>query len=75
VGEEIPLLARIVAVANAFDAIVFETPYRHARPAEIAFAEIERERDRQFAAEVVTAFQQIRDKVVEEMYRFEKKRL
>ncbi len=73
-GEEIPRLARIVAVADAFDAMVFETPYRQGQPAEFAFAEIEREQGRQFAPEVVTAFLQIREKVVEEMCRFEKEK-
>jgi putative nucleotidyltransferase with HDIG domain len=72
-GEDIPRLARIVAVANAFDAMVFDTPYRRGQPAEIAFAEIEREQGRQFDPDVVTAFLQIREKVVEEMRRFEKK--
>jgi putative nucleotidyltransferase with HDIG domain len=73
-GEEVPRLARIVAVANAFDAMVFDTPYRQGQPVETAFAEIERELGRQFAPDVVTAFLQIREKVVEEMSRFEKKR-
>ena len=73
-GEEIPRLARIVAVANAFDAMVFDTPYRQGQPVETAFAEIEKELGRQFAPDVVTAFLQIREKVVEEMHRFEKKR-
>jgi putative nucleotidyltransferase with HDIG domain len=73
-GDEIPCLARVVAVANAFDAMVFDTPYRQGQPVEIAFAEIERELGRQFAPDVVTAFLQIREKVVEDMNRFEKKR-
>jgi HD-GYP domain-containing protein (c-di-GMP phosphodiesterase class II) len=72
-GDEIPGLARIVAVADAVDAMVFDTPYRQGRPVEIAFAEIERELGRQFAPEVVAALFQIREKVAEEMHRFEKK--
>src|SRR5262249_47167663 len=72
-GEEIPRLARIVAVAEAYDAMVFNTPYRQARSAEIAFAEIERQRGKQFDPDVVGAFLQVRDKVVEAMQRFEKK--
>jgi HD-GYP domain-containing protein (c-di-GMP phosphodiesterase class II) len=73
-GKDIPRLARIVAVANAFDAMVFDTPYRRGQAAEIAFAEIERQQGLQFDPEIVTAFLQVRDKVVEEMQRFEKKR-
>jgi putative two-component system response regulator len=67
-------LARIVAVADAFDAMVFDTPYRQGQPVEIAFAEIEKEQGRQFDPEVVTAFLQIRDKVVEQIHRLAKKK-
>ncbi len=73
-GEDIPRLARIVAVADAFDAMVFDTPYRRGQPVEIAFAEIEKHQGGQFDPDVVTAFLQVRDKVVEEMDRFEYKR-
>ena len=66
-GEDIPRLARVVAVANAFDAMVFDTPYRRAQPVEIAFAEIERQQGRQFDTKVVTAFLRVRDKVVDVM--------
>jgi putative nucleotidyltransferase with HDIG domain len=71
-GEDVPRLARIVAVANAFDAMAFDTPYRRGQAAEIAFAEIERQRGRQFDPEVVTAFLQVREKVVAEVRRSEK---
>lgn len=47
-GEDIPLAARIVAVADAFDAMTTARPYRAARTAEQAVAEIEREAGRQF---------------------------
>jgi putative nucleotidyltransferase with HDIG domain len=73
-GEEIPRLARIVTVANAFDAMAFETPYRRALYADIAFAEIERQRGRQFDPEIVTAFLQIRDQLAEDVRRFGKER-
>src|SRR5262249_29370371 len=33
-GEAIPRLARLVAVGNAFDAMVFDTPYRRGIPLE-----------------------------------------
>ena len=71
-GDNIPCLARIVAVADAFDAMVFDTPYRRGQPVEIAVAEIERQQGRQFDPDVVTAFLQVHEKVVEEMYRFKK---
>ena len=72
-GEDIPRLARIVAVANAFDAMAFDTLYRQGQAAEIAFAEIERQQGLQFDPDVVTAFLQLRDKVVEETDRFKKR--
>jgi HD-GYP domain-containing protein (c-di-GMP phosphodiesterase class II) len=71
-GVDIPLLARIVAVADAFDAMVFDTPYRRAQPVEIAFDEIESQRGRQFDPDVVAGFLLIRAKVVEETCRFQK---
>jgi hypothetical protein len=36
-GEEIPLGARIIAVADAFDAMTTDRPYRRALPLDIAF--------------------------------------
>jgi putative nucleotidyltransferase with HDIG domain len=73
-GEGIPRLARIVAVANAFDAMAFDTPYRRGQAAGIAFAEIERQQGLQFDPDVVTAFLQLRDKVIEAMPLREEKR-
>lgn len=40
-GEEIPLTARVVAVADAFDAMTSDRPYRAGMPAARAFAELE----------------------------------
>jgi putative nucleotidyltransferase with HDIG domain len=40
-GEQIPLLARIVAVADAFDAMSSDRPYRRALDPEIVRAELE----------------------------------
>ena len=42
-GNEIPLLAEIVAIADTYDAVTTTRPYRAARPAEIAFAELRRD--------------------------------
>jgi len=41
-GEEIPLEARVLAVADAFDAMTSDRPYRRALTREQALAEIER---------------------------------
>jgi HD-GYP domain-containing protein (c-di-GMP phosphodiesterase class II) len=55
-GEAIPLLARIVAVADAFDAMTSHRPYRKAMPAEVAFAEVQKQTGRQFDPECAAAF-------------------
>ena len=57
VGHEIPLGARIVAVSDAFNAMISDRPYRRAVSAEEAVAELLRHSGTQFDAEVVAAFQ------------------
>jgi putative two-component system response regulator len=55
-GEEIPLAGRIVAVADVFDALTHERPYKPAWPVAQATAEILAQRGRQFDPAVVDAF-------------------
>jgi diguanylate cyclase (GGDEF)-like protein len=55
-GDEIPLGARIVAVCDAYDAMVTTRAYRPARPAEDALAELSRCAGTQFDRVVVAAF-------------------
>ncbi|HEX7050652.1 MAG TPA: HD domain-containing phosphohydrolase [Longimicrobiales bacterium] len=55
-GEEIPLSARIVAVADFFDALAHDRPYRKAWPVGEVLAELRHQRGRQFDARVVDAF-------------------
>lgn len=57
-GEEIPLEARIVAVADVFDALLNKRPYKEAWPVEEAVAEIERNRGKHFDPAVVDAMLQ-----------------
>jgi putative nucleotidyltransferase with HDIG domain len=66
-GEAIPELARIVAVADAFDAMTSDRPYRAGMAPEVAFAEVEKQKGRQFDPECATAFLAIRTRVVQEM--------
>jgi putative nucleotidyltransferase with HDIG domain len=68
-GEDIPLLARIVAVADGFDALTFDTPYQRAIPVDEAFVALETQQGKQFDPSFVTAFLQVREKVVEAMSR------
>jgi diguanylate cyclase (GGDEF)-like protein/putative nucleotidyltransferase with HDIG domain len=55
-GEQIPLGARIMTVADAFQAMVTARAYRKARPVEEALAELQRCRGTQFDPLVVDAF-------------------
>ncbi|HEX8465239.1 MAG TPA: HD domain-containing phosphohydrolase [Abditibacterium sp.] len=55
-GEAIPLVSRIVAVADVFDALTHERPYKKAWPQNEAMAEIESQSGRQFDERVVKAF-------------------
>jgi putative two-component system response regulator len=55
-GSEIPLGGRIVAIADVFDALTQQRPYRPAWPVSEAIAEIDRQRGRQFEPALVDAF-------------------
>jgi putative two-component system response regulator len=55
-GEEIALAGRIVAVADVFDALTHERPYKQAWPVEAALAEIRCGAGSQFDPAVVDAF-------------------
>jgi HD-GYP domain-containing protein (c-di-GMP phosphodiesterase class II) len=66
-GEDIPRLARIVAVADAFDAMTSDRPYREGMPADAAFAEMEKQNGKQFDPDCVHAFLTIRQHVIQEM--------
>jgi HD-GYP domain-containing protein (c-di-GMP phosphodiesterase class II) len=66
-GEAIPRLARIVAVADAFDAMTSDRPYRKGMEAEVAFAEVQKMSARQFDPECARAFLAMRDRVLQEL--------
>jgi HD-GYP domain-containing protein (c-di-GMP phosphodiesterase class II) len=68
-GEQIPLSARIVAVADAFDAMTTDRPYRRALPTERAFLEIMQAAGTHFDPRCVEAFVQARRHVEELMRR------
>ncbi|HEX9759274.1 MAG TPA: diguanylate cyclase [Candidatus Acidoferrales bacterium] len=55
-GEAIPLSARIVTIADAYDTITSERTYKKARPAEQAFAELRRCAGAQFDPQLVELF-------------------
>jgi PAS domain S-box-containing protein len=58
-GEEIPVYARIVAVADVFDALTHERPYKPAWPVDEAVAEMRRLAGVQFDPRVLRAFEQL----------------
>jgi len=58
-GKDIPLGARILAVADSFDAMTSDRPYRPAMPMEEALGEIKRCVDTQFDPVVARAFLKI----------------
>ena len=71
-GEEIPLSARIMAVADVFDALVSKRSYKAGFPVEKAFAIIEEGIGTHFDPQVARAFLHAKDKacaVVEETKR------
>jgi two-component system, response regulator RpfG len=55
-GEQIPLEARIVALADVYDALTSIRPYKQAWPSEEAFALLVKERGRHFDPELVDMF-------------------
>ena len=55
-GEEIPLSARIVAIADVFDALMSKRPYKEAFSLEKSFAIIQEGRGRHFDPEIVDVF-------------------
>ncbi|MDH7499123.1 MAG: two-component system response regulator, partial [candidate division NC10 bacterium] len=54
--EEIPVGGKIMAVADVFDALTSERPYRKPSTAEEAFALLEQGIGKHFDGEVVAAF-------------------
>ncbi len=62
-GNEIPIAARIVAVADVFDALTSVRPYKEAWSADQAFDYIKNESGKHFDPELVTAMISIRGKV------------
>jgi putative two-component system response regulator len=64
-GDAIPLSARIISVADAYDAIISDRPYRGAGTDERAIAELRAFKGRQFDPTVVGAFFEVMQNSVE----------
>jgi putative nucleotidyltransferase with HDIG domain len=68
-GEEIPLGARIFAVADTLDAIRSDRPYRPAQPFSVARDEIVRWSGRQFDPKIVKTFLSMPESIWEDLRR------
>ncbi|MFC4452201.1 HD domain-containing phosphohydrolase [Deinococcus sonorensis] len=60
-GEQIPLLARVFAVCDVYDALTSERPYKTAWSAEEALQEVVRQAGQHFDPQVVAAFLKVMD--------------
>jgi putative nucleotidyltransferase with HDIG domain len=58
-GDEIPLLARIICVADAYDAMTSDRPYRDALPSRVARLRLAQAVETQFDTSVVAAFEAV----------------
>jgi putative nucleotidyltransferase with HDIG domain len=58
-GDEIPILARIIAVADSYNAMTSDRPYRDAMPSRVARLRLAQAVESQFDTSVVAAFEAI----------------
>ncbi len=58
-GSDIPLLSRIIAVADAYDAMTSDRPYRDAMPSRVARLRLAQAVESQFDTTVVASFEAI----------------
>ena len=63
-GKKIPLVGRIVCLADAFDALTAKRPYKGSYPIEVACEIIKKERGKQFDPDVVDVFLENIDEVL-----------
>jgi hemerythrin-like metal-binding protein len=70
-GEEIPVLARICSIADVFDALMSNRPYKDAWPLEQAVEYIRNESGKKFDPSVVNAFEKALPDIlrIRELYR------
>ena len=72
-GEEIPLFARIAAIADTFDAMTTKRSYRNALPLEVVRAEIEKCSGTQFDPAISKVFLDILDHHYDEILEIQNK--
>ncbi|MEO7673993.1 MAG: HD domain-containing phosphohydrolase, partial [Pyrinomonadaceae bacterium] len=54
--RQIPYIAKVVNLADSFDAMTTDRPYRRRRPANEVFEDLQRNSGKQFSPEIVSAF-------------------
>ena len=62
-GDDIPLSARVLAVADVFDALTHDRPYKKAWDLEASVAEVKAQRGAQFDPRVVDAFLSVHEEI------------
>jgi response regulator RpfG family c-di-GMP phosphodiesterase len=72
-GEDIPLSARVMAVADVFDALISNRCYKKGFPYDKALGIIREERGRQFDPKIVDAFFAAEDQILEVADKFSEK--
>ena len=72
-GEDIPYLARIAAVADAFDAMTSRRVYRDSLPIDVVITEIEKNKGTQFDPNIAEAFLEILKNNYEEIKNIKEK--
>lgn len=75
-GEEIPLLAMIISVADTFDAMISTRPYRKGLSPMVAYEEIMKNAGTQFSVKVAQAFEKgfVKTKMYRQAFEAEKKK-
>jgi HD-GYP domain-containing protein (c-di-GMP phosphodiesterase class II) len=68
-GENIPIEARIMAVADSFDAMTSYRPYRAAMSKEAALEEVEKNKGSQFCPYIADVFKSLIKSMPEDLYR------
>ncbi len=70
-GEQIPVEARIVGIADVFDALISKRPYKQAWQPDEAFEYIVSNKGRLFDPELVSVFSHSREKILSVMNKFQ----
>ena len=65
IGEEIPIMSRIVALADTFDALISERPYKRPWPVQEAITYVRENSGKHFDPEIVTAFNNCINEILE----------